>query len=428
MSYQDGETSIVSSICIGSMMVYLLNEEYLNIETKPDISNNPLFFIYYLIPNFIRKILRRRYINKLDFKVKEDQEKGNFRCNYPLELSGWALEMIMVLLIKKIVPNLYSISMWPEPFNSSSILTHDIEPTKYAYTDGIKQLMETIKNQKNNRQTICLVSKFTEKYLIDSPEVLEWLKSQNILSHGYKHISKSHLPIDKIFKMINKSKTTLNEFFSNSILGFRSPRLQRGNKIMQVLLELGFKYSTSCIDSDRENTSSWGGGVGMIHPYFPPIKTDGNLFQEQLLEIPVSAPDCIFPIFTNPSQDNLIKIHQKKFSEISMLGGLYNSIIHAGVFNSEDSKIRMNLLTQMHDTIIKDNSTWFTSLDQIYSWWIERHKIKIELKNNIINILSGSNMSKLQIIFYGNSNTTRQSMTDFLNQKIDFPNIKFTIN
>src|SRR5262249_60691330 len=99
-----------------------------------------------------------------------------------------------------------------------------------------------------------------------------------------------------------------------------------------ALARLGFEYDPPSPAGDGESLDHFCGGVRVNVPYRPPVTTeDGRLCPSRCLELPVSAPDCIRPLFHGNDIRQLRRAVRTKIAFVHETGGLYVGIIHGGV-------------------------------------------------------------------------------------------------
>jgi hypothetical protein len=127
----------------------------------------------------------------------------------------------------------------------------------------------------------------------------------------------------------------------------------------------------------------YGGGVRWNLPFRPPLAEPqpGSFALSNCLELPVSAPDCIQPLFGGESVEDLRNAVKQKIDFILQTGGLYVGIVHAGVFNEADSTRRLDHLRFVAGQLDRPDM-WIASMDEIASWWTRRECVHLVLRNN----------------------------------------------
>lgn len=375
---------------------YLLTtENYITKENfkKRDFSSFPLLQkLYYYAPSFLRKIVQEFSFKKLLERVSRERIE-NFRTNFPIDCTGWIIvEIIKALVLHTGIP-LVTINKFPGKYKSCIIFTHDIEPTVYSYKKGIMSLFNEISKSKV-KSSMGLVSVWAKKYpefIINSKDDMEFY------CQGLYHEGKTlELSYEQLYDRVKLAKEILEELLKQNISGYRSPRMNRSQDLFKAIEKAGYKYSSVLVDSDRENTHFFGGGISINFP-FRPLLTEGKIREAKFLEFPVTAPDCITPIFMGFSEEKLQELYQQKIDFVCDIGGCFVSLIHAGVFNKKDSRIRNGLLLFVIGVVENNKNIWKVGFRQAYEWWISREKLNISITNDKICVENKNNKEILDI-------------------------------
>jgi hypothetical protein len=163
------------------------------------------------------------------------------------------------------------------------------------------------------------------------------------------------------------------------ITGFRSPRLDRSPDLVWALDRLGFEYDSSYPDVDRESLDHFGGGVRLNVPYRPPVSTDdGRLRPSGCLELPVSAPDCIQPLFQGDDIRQLRRAVRAKISFVRDTGGLYMGSVHGGVFGARDAARRGAHLAFVCRQLERPD-IWLATAGDVSRWWAAREHLALRV-------------------------------------------------
>ena len=378
----DKKDRIEFAFDIGKTFLDLVNERYF--KGKKDLHNlsNPAIEkLYKSVPYWMRKYVYKRYYKKLHNALKE---VSGFKTSFPIDPAGYVLHSALVETIKK-NSEFAKIGYWPNKYKAAFMLTHDIDPTKYTYKQGIFILSRKLRNHKS---TMNFVGKYTGQYL------RRFDTENEIGCHGYIHdrefssISKNQREI-----RIRKAKNILENFFRRKIIGFRAPALQKTKDLYGILWKSGFEYDSSAIDSQREEPAC-GSGVSYNLPYY--IFDFENKKFEEVLEIPISAPDCISPIYFGHSLKKTAELFELKAKWISEIGGVCNFIIHAPAWGNDDAKQRMWLLDRIQN--IDKREFWIATGNEINKWWRERRDIDMSIKGNKIKLKSKHKIKNLIIL------------------------------
>jgi hypothetical protein len=255
------------------------------------------------------------------------------------------------------------------------MLTHDIEPCIYAYTAGLEQLLSRVARS-GHPATFGLVAGPASRSLFVRSEAQ--LRRAEVLCHGLEHRGETleGSRID-IAAGIASARTILERRLERPIKGFRSPRLDRSPDLVWALDRLGFEYDSSYPDVDRESLDHFGGGVRINVPFRPPIVTqDGRLRPSRCLELPVSAPDCIQPLFQGDDIRQLRRAVRAKIAFVRETGGLYVGIVHGGVFGDRDGSRRGAHLSFVSRQLSRPD-VWLATAGDVAQWWVAREHLAI---------------------------------------------------
>ncbi len=385
---------------LGASFFRLITETYNNGGHSPSflpaVASHPLIQkIYYaFLPGKIRSFFQKNTIKKLNKSI----EKKNFVASYPIEIGGFFLTALLRHLL--FINNGFFVQLkrWPPKKEAAILFTHDIEPSKFSYLKGLPELIANTK-KKGINPAIGLVAVWTKKYFKKIPHSLNYLE---IVSHGLYHDGKLCFLDNKTkWQRIKESKEILEQLFKKKVNGYRNPRLDRNHQLWKMLEEAGYQYDSSYPDVDRENTFHFGGGVGTNYPYRPIIESKGRLRFVSLFEYPVTAPDCIMPLFMGKTEEEMFATYRKKLAYIKEVEGLYVSIIHAGVFDRKDIKTRLGLLDFLWESANREGF-WIVSPEKLYSWLRQREDILFTFDHAglILKNISSNSSSGLSLNFF----------------------------
>jgi len=373
------ETVLRSGQCVwcplplGATFTSLLTEDY---APHPEQGLTPKLVpeIYYRLPEWVRSLLQRSVYRKLRAKLAAHPDPSN----YPVDAGGWILSELLKSLVREVAGGLVRIDHWPASYTAAAALTHDIEPSGFSYQKGLPALLQA-SAEVGHAPSLGLVSKPARQYLGSRFP----LSDLNIYCHGLEHRGETVAGTrDQIAGVLREAKFDLENLIRRSVKGFRSPRLDRSPDLYRALSESGFTYSSSAPDVDRESMARYGGGVRWNLPFRPPLaEAQGKFTLSQYVELPVSAPDCIQPLFGGESVEELRSAVKQKIDFIAQTGGLYVGIVHAGVFGESDSARRLDHLRFVARELERPGF-WVASMDEIASWWNRRDCVHLGLRNN----------------------------------------------
>lgn len=362
------ENSVIFLFDILTLFINLISENYFEkIAEKNILSNTIIEKIYKKIPYNLRIPIYRRYYKK----VHQDLEKTqDFKTNFPIDIVGYTLlELVRISILQ--FTNIIKIGRWPVNYNYSVLITHDTEPTKYAYKKGLKLLLNKLA-ENNYKSTITLVSNYV-KYI--PKEDKERIKLHEIGCHDLYHDRKFLLiSTGERKERLRTAKDILEKTFNREINFFRAPTLQRPSDLFDSLEETNYKYDSSIIDSQREQPYC-GKGNSFFLPFYPII----NNKKSEILELTISAPDCISPYFFGYTMQETLELFENKIKFIEKINGLAVFIVHTPAWGKKDAKNRFMLL----DNILENSkNSWLTNIKELTEWWENRSNLYLELQNN----------------------------------------------
>ena len=377
------ENAIIFLFDILTLFISLISENYFEkTKEKNVLSNSLIEKIYKKIPYSLRIPIYRKYYKKVHKNLNKLNE---FKTNFPIEPAGYVLfELIKNSILH--FTNIIRISRWPTNYNYSVLITHDTEPTKYAYKKGLKLLLNKLA-ENNLKSTITLVSNYV-RYI--PKQEIERIKIHELGCHDLYHDRKFLLiPPYERKERLKTAKEILEKTFDREITFFRAPTLQRPPDLLDSLEETGYKYDSSIIDSQREQPYC-GKGNSFFLPFYPII----NNKKSNILELPISAPDCISPYFFGYSMQETLNLFETKIKFIEKVNGLAVFIVHTPAWGKKDAQNRLLLL----DTILESSKNSFlTNIKELTDWWESRSNLFLEITGNKI-ILNNNNKKEIHNI------------------------------
>jgi hypothetical protein len=369
---------------VGATFTSLLNEEH-GPQPVQGLTPRIVHEIYYRLPGWARSLIQRSVYRKLRAKLASHPEPST----YPVDPSGMILAELLKALIRDTAGGLVRLDRWPAPYKAAAALTHDIEPSRFSYTRGLPALLQASADA-GFAPSLGLVAKPAREYLgAHFP-----LSDLNVYCHGMEHRGETVAGTrDQIASVLRDAKFELEHLVRHEIRGFRSPRLDRSPDLFRALSDSGFTFSSSAPDVDRESMARYGGGIRWNFPFRPPLAEDNGQFTlSQCLELPVSAPDCIQPLFGGESVDDLRTAVRQKIDFIEQTGALYTGIVHAGVFDQADSNCRLDHLRFVTSELDRPGF-WVASMDEIASWWLRRESVHLVSNGSTWSACNGGDQS-----------------------------------
>jgi peptidoglycan/xylan/chitin deacetylase (PgdA/CDA1 family) len=308
---------------------------------------------------------------------------GDQASEYPIDATGYLVVELVKHLIKLAAGSLVRVARWPAPYQAAASLTHDVEPRRYAYTRGLHRLLDTIEAT-GHPATLGLVAGPTTRYVRD--ETVRRLAPRRVLCHGLEHRGEQVWGRARVATTLERARVRLERKLGRTIVGYRSPRLDRSPDLVWALDRAGFRYDSSFPDVDRENMASFGRGVRLNVPFRPLIEDgDGRLRPSRCLELPLTAPDCIQPLFAGESPERLRQTVESKAAFLGATGGLYVALVHGGVFDERDADLRTAHLEFVYRQLRRAD-VWLAGMEDIADWWCRRETIKLTVKASAVHV------------------------------------------
>jgi len=88
----------------------------------------------------------------------------------------------------------------------------------------------------------------------------------------------------------------------------------------------------------------------------------------KILEIPITSPDDILPLYAGWSMEKLKKLYKEKIEFVRQKRGVYVFISHPGLSDEKDAQLREELRRFVMDKARSSNA-WITTLDNIHRFW-----------------------------------------------------------
>jgi peptidoglycan/xylan/chitin deacetylase (PgdA/CDA1 family) len=175
-----------------------------------------------------------------------------------------------------ITVNLDAEYFWISMFPDSASRPKTLSMGQYGITRGLQRVLDVF-DRFGLKATFFVPGRVAELYPAQVREIVN--KGHEIGNHGYAHENMAALSIDEQRKAIQKGNDVLEKICQVRPVGFRAPEGEMTRDTMQLLAELGFKYSSSLFNGD--------------YPYH--IKQAGQ--ETGLIEIPLHWDLNDFPYF-----------------------------------------------------------------------------------------------------------------------------------
>jgi peptidoglycan/xylan/chitin deacetylase (PgdA/CDA1 family) len=335
---------------------------------------------YYAAPAAVRRRVQARWYGALEDRLDGARE---WASEYPIDASGWLLIELLKSLIRIAAGSLVRIARWPAPYHAAATLTHDIEPRRWAYTRGLAHLLDAVTTT-GHPATLGLVATPSARYLDD--EMVVRLEGRAVICHGLDHRGENVWGRTRVVTSLRTARTRLEQRLGRPVTGYRSPRLDRSPDLAWALDHAGFRYDSSYPDVDRENVAHFGAGVRVNVPYRPIIDDEREgLRPSRCLELPLTAPDCIQPLFAGASVETLRRTVESKAEFLRSTAGLYVALVHGGVFGERDAALRTAHLDFVHRQLHRAD-VWLASAEEIADWWCSREQLRLSIRHNSVHV------------------------------------------
>ncbi len=329
--------------------------------------------LYYALPRRARELAQRQSYSVLERRLHM-ADSGRV-SEYPLDASGWLLSELLRSLLLLAAGSLLRLERWPAPFASAAAMTADVEPHRYAYEHGLGRLLCHPATARHST-SFGLVAEAAGAHLRQSDG--DHLAAHEVYCHGLTHRGDPVVGRGAVARRMRTARALLEERIGRAVVGYRSPRLDRSADLQWALDDCGFEYDSSYPDIDRENTAHYGSGVRLNVPFRPPLADGRGAFRRsRCLELPLTAPDCIQPLFGGVSLQDLRRTVAEKADFVRSTGGLYLALVHAGVFGNDDAGRREDHLAFVCSQL-QHPETWFATQAEIATWWTQREQLHVD--------------------------------------------------
>lgn len=350
--------------------------------------------VYYAAPERLRNAVQSYSYRQLEPRLAA---MGAAASTYPIDASGWLLVELLKRLIGIQGGRVIRLARWPAPYTAAATLTHDIEPRRYAYTTGLDRLLHATAAEPEI-STFGLVVEACEQHLPDANALC--LEHRNVMCHGLTHRGETVSGRALVAAQLSQARHRLERRLRRKVDGYRSPRLDRSADLLWALDHEGFRFDSSYPDVDRENLRHFGGGVRLNVPFRPPIRDDNEALRpSHCMELPMTAPDCIQPLYAGETEAELHATITRKAAFLRDTGGLYVALIHAGVFGDHDAARRERLLRHVQSQL-HHPSVWLAAMTDIVAWWSAREAVELTVSGNNLLVCNGSDqlLNGLQVL------------------------------
>jgi peptidoglycan/xylan/chitin deacetylase (PgdA/CDA1 family) len=328
---------------------------------------------YYRFPEPIRRRFQQRVYRRVQGNLAA---LGAAASEYPVDAAGWLLLELLRALVGEAAGGCVRLARWPAPYGAAAALTHDLEPARYAYTRGLRRFLDRVEAS-GHPASFGVVARPARRWLRTASATR--LREHDVVCHGLEHVGETVAGSrEDIAVQIAGARREVEERVGRPVRGFRSPRLDRTPALLWALDRAGFRFDSSYPDVDRENVTGFGTGVRLALPFRPPLEDGGRVRPSACLELPVSAPDCIQPLFEGRTVWELRRAVRAKVAFVQATGGLYVGIVHAGVFGPRDAERRETHLRFVRRCVTRPD-VWLASVTQIADWWCARERLEVRV-------------------------------------------------
>jgi peptidoglycan/xylan/chitin deacetylase (PgdA/CDA1 family) len=378
-----------SAVDLGTAFAELLSEGY---ATRPRANGTPSALrswarglgeaAYYAAPSALRRWVQARCYTRLARRLDAAGETSE----YPIDPTGWLVFELVRSLLKRVAGTLVRLERWPAPYRAAAALTHDVEPRRFAYTRGLDRLLDAVATS-GHPATIGLVAGPSGRYLTDAR--VRRIAAHQVICHGLEHRGENVHGRAGVAADLSAARTRLEHRLGRPVTGYRSPRLDRSPDLAWVLDHTGFAFDSSYPDVDRENLAHFGAGVRLNLPYRPAVADEADdIRPSRCLELPLTAPDCIQPLFAGESVEALRQTVATKAAFVRASGGLYVALVHGGVFGKDDAGVRATHLAFVARQL-RHPEVWLASLEEIAAWWRGREALTLSLEGDGVRVANG---------------------------------------
>ncbi|MBL8212119.1 MAG: hypothetical protein JNK87_15490 [Bryobacterales bacterium] len=314
------------------------------------------------LPDWVRLRLRTRQHQGLQKSLWSQHDPSSF----PVDVSGLLQLELLKTAIRQACGYLVRLERWPAGCRAAAVLTQDLDSRETA-EQGLRLGLGL---QKRERQpvSIGLSPDF------DVPGGLEPVRDSEVYCLGEFGEGEA----DNLLHL-REPKERLERRLGRRVLGFRAKGLRRHTMRNIWLDHSGYAYSSSVPDVDRETASHFGAGVRWNLPFRPPVCDGFDLRESRCLEIPVSAPSCIEPLFSGAGVDSLRQAVTAKLDFLCETGGIFCGLSRSGSFGMADAQRRFSHLHWMAGQIRQHRGFWLTTMDQAATWWRRREQVTLSL-------------------------------------------------
>ena len=259
-------------------------------------------------------------------------------------------------------PDAVAIHPWPDGFQMSSVLTHDVE-TKEGL--ALVDQLAAIEEQFGFRSSWNIVP-----YLYDVDfELIADLKDRGheVGVHGYNHdgrLFESQRTFRRRTKRINQAIT---DFGSD---GFRAPMVHRNLRWMEAL---NIDYDSSCFDIDPFQAMP--GGVGGPWPFIA----------GKFVELPYTLPQDHTLLISLTETSPRIWIEKTKF--LRGIAGMSLLITHPDYL---DTAQRLDIYREFLEHLAGQQDVWHALPREVSAWWRQRDQLRIDGAGDTLRLVGPS--------------------------------------
>jgi hypothetical protein len=243
-----------SAIDFGTAFAHLLTERYAPGTPRESAVRARLRrlaeTVYYAAPRRLRDAIQVASYRMLDRRI---EALGARASEYPVDATGWLVIELVKTLIGRAAGSLLRIARWPAGYRSAALLTHDLEPQPYAYSEGLDRLLQRVADLKVP-SAFGVVATPGDRYLRAAQRGA--LAVHDVFSHGLDHRGEQVWGRDGVVSTVRAARATVERVLERSVYGYRSPRLDRSPDLDWALDHAGFTMTRRIPTSTAKTCST----------------------------------------------------------------------------------------------------------------------------------------------------------------------------
>ncbi len=282
--------------------------------------------------------------------IRQMLQRGrNQRFDAP---AGWYLPTEFVKDFREAIESetdALAIHPWPDGFQMSAVLTHDVE-TKVGL--ALADKLAAIEEQFGFRSSWNIIP---YKYEVDLDLIADLKdRGHEVGVHGYNHDGRLFESRRMFTRRSGPINQAIVEFGSE---GFRAPMVHRN---LQWMADLEIDYDSSCFDVDPFQAMP--GGVGGPWPFIA----------GKFVELPYTLPQDHTLLIS--LGETTPRIWIEKLAYLRSLAGMALLITHPDYL---DTPSRLDVYRQFLQHLSEQQDVWHALPCEIANWWRQRDNLEI---------------------------------------------------